>query len=705
VRWPGAPGCAAWDHDRGSWCSGLLLRRAPKTLGPGTLVRFRLEGKALLPKPGGGGRVRRGAGALVSPRCRTSAVGRAGHFPISLNTAHDLGLLCATLPAAQPTTAGLPQLPVTRASYNWRGQPVQTIETVVDADGSTSTRTSHVRYDMAGRTTRSWVSGGKGQTLPATETVYDQISGAPVETRSLNGDGTVSARVTRRYDAIGRLVGYTDAGDNTATASYDLRGHVVRVDDGKGVKTLTYDPLTGLPAQLVDSQAGTFTAEAYDADGNLTRSSAPGGILASTAYDPGGAAKTLSYWRDTGTCPAGPTAGGGDPCALLDFAVGESVHGQWITDTSELAARTYHYDPAGRLVRTNDLHPDAGCTVRDYTLDANTNRTRLQRFAPGVGGVCQTSTPALTLVHTYDAADRIGGGHHYDAFGRTITIPDAAAGGQTLTASYYVNDLVASLTQGEATQVFDLDPTGRIRRKTSTGAGLDRYAYAGDTDIPVWTDNNAIITRYITGIDGLLSATHTTGQGTKIQFANIHGDLVASLTPGQLELALAPATDEFGAPLPDPTSPSTDRYNWLGVHQRETILPSGMILMGARVYNPHTARFLQVDPVTGGSDNPYEYARGDSVNNLDLDGRCSWRARYKKCMDSYKRVNNAAKFLMSVSLTGLITTLVLTVSRKFLNYVSKNQRIAAALKGGNIYARQFNALKGSTEGSMGSACG
>jgi RHS repeat-associated protein len=46
----------------------------------------------------------------------------------------------------------------------------------------------------------------------------------------------------------------------------------------------------------------------------------------------------------------------------------------------------------------------------------------------------------------------------------------------------------------------------------------------------------------------------------------------------------------------------------------------GIVLMGARLYNPDTGRFLQVDPVFGGSANAYDYVDQDPVNASDLAG-------------------------------------------------------------------------------------
>ena len=53
----------------------------------------------------------------------------------------------------------------------------------------------------------------------------------------------------------------------------------------------------------------------------------------------------------------------------------------------------------------------------------------------------------------------------------------------------------------------------------------------------------------------------------------------------------------------------------------ETSFTSAPIQMGARVYLPSVGRFLQMDPVEGGTDNNYAYPN-DPVGDFDLSGQC-----------------------------------------------------------------------------------
>ena len=53
----------------------------------------------------------------------------------------------------------------------------------------------------------------------------------------------------------------------------------------------------------------------------------------------------------------------------------------------------------------------------------------------------------------------------------------------------------------------------------------------------------------------------------------------------------------------------------------ETAGANTVVLMGARLYDSVTGRFLQVDPVPGGSANAYDYVSQDPENANDLNGR------------------------------------------------------------------------------------
>ena len=58
------------------------------------------------------------------------------------------------------------------------------------------------------------------------------------------------------------------------------------------------------------------------------------------------------------------------------------------------------------------------------------------------------------------------------------------------------------------------------------------------------------------------------------------------------------------------------------------------------------SRFLQVDPVEGGSANDYEYAMGDPINKFDLDGKCVqfWQKRCRGKKSSWSRSGDALKW-------------------------------------------------------------
>ncbi|MCA2223093.1 RHS repeat-associated core domain-containing protein [Nonomuraea aurantiaca] len=520
------------------------------------------------------------------------------------------GLACRRAPVSQPT--GKP-LPVATIAYGYYGDATSTVEAV-----GTTVRTATTTYDTAGRLSKT-----KVEVTPASE------GGTPVSQSTISYDPATGLRtgvtagtltLTNGYDNFGRLAATTDADGNATTIGYTLDGQLASTIDAKGSTTYTYDGTDaagraerrGLPTAITAERVGTFTA-AYTGDSKLAVQGYPNGLTATHGYDSAGFHSSVVYAK--GSTP------------WLAYHDASDISGKVVQSDENLGStQRYTYDGAGRLTKSMDA-TNSSCTTRQYKLDLNSNRTSLDAFPGDAGGDCSTSTTPVTKASSFDTADRIiNTGYVYDTFGRTTMVPAAdVTGGANLTIGYHANDMVASLTQSGTTKTYGLDPRGRIRTintATQTGSfGTIVNHYTGGSDSPSWiVEADGNWTRNITAFASL-AAVERSGGGAQLTLTNLHGDVVATCDNN----ANAGVSAYFGYTEYGPRktgSSDPGRYGWLGLHQRSSgDSLAGLILMGARLYNPTTGRFLQTDPVMGGSDNPYEYASQDPINNLDLDGQ------------------------------------------------------------------------------------
>jgi RHS repeat-associated protein len=517
------------------------------------------------------------------------------------------GLPCEILPAAQPGTAGQPQLLVRKfTAYSWLGQPTEVVES--PGGGSENVRKSISTYDGAGRPLTQKIEGG-GTAVPKTETVYNSTTGAPTIQRFKCEPSPCAddQATTATYDALGRVKEYEDADGNVAKTTFDLDGRPVTITDGKGSQTMIYDATSGLPVKLEDSAAGTFTA-AYDADGNMTERTLPDGLTAKTTYNETGESVHLTYTKAS-SC--------GASCTWFDEGIERSIYGQDLSQTGTLANYLYTYDKAGRLTSAAETPTGGGCTTRSYSFDVDSNRKSLITRSPGVGGACSWSG-GTTQSYKYDAADRLEG-PTYDSWGRITTLPAEFAGGKALTTSYFSTDMVAEQMQNGITNTFQLDGALRQRQRVQAGGleGVEVFHYDGGSDSPAWTQRGSIWTRSVTGINGELCGVQE-NSGTTLRLTNLHGDVFASASLSSTVTSLTATFryDEFGNPMVG----DAGRYGWLGGSQRRTELTSGVIQMGARSYVPSIGRFISTDPVAGGSASAYDYANADPVNGMDPEG-------------------------------------------------------------------------------------
>jgi RHS repeat-associated protein len=530
-------------------------------------------------------------------------------------------LPCETRPAAQPGTSGLPELPWTKYTYNALSEPEKTIETV----GST-TRTKTDSYDAAGRLKTSAVSSIVGTALPIVTDEYNSETGALEKQCANEGKPCTEGKpktITSITNKLGQLESYTDAAEteNKTAYEYDIDGRINKVKGEKGTEIYKYSETTGVLEELLNEYGTsklTFTAT-YDVEGNMLTEGYPNGMTGKYAYSTVGKPTGLEYKKET-HC----TEEEKEKCKWFKDNVVPSIHGQWIEQASTLSHQTYAYDNAGRLTEVqNTPTTSKNCTVRIYAYDEDSNRVSLTTRQPGTEGKCATEG-GQGQGYTYDTADRLNEPSiTYNTFGDITALPAQDSEDPELTSAYYADDQIQSQKQNKQTISYTLDPAGRTLEADATGEPVSANIlshFTGPSNTPAWTINTSTKAwkRNITGIGGSLIAIQNEGANPVLQLTNLHGDVIAtaSISETATELTSKADTSEFGVP----TVSNPEKYAWLGAMGLPTELPSGVIAMGARSYVPQLGRFLQPDPIPGGSANAYSYTFGDPVNTNDPSG-------------------------------------------------------------------------------------
>lgn len=517
------------------------------------------------------------------------------------------GELCRIYPTAAPSSG--PALPSTKVTgYDYWLAPTTTLET-----SGAATRTSEVKYDVAGRAVweKTSTSGVAGSV--ATEAIFTQYNATTglvdaVGIANAMNTGIGGAKDSYTYDLWGKETSYTNQLGEKTTTSYDTHARIISIADPKGTTTFDYDKtdangkterrgeVTTQTVTRTGADVLTYTA-AYDPSGAMTTEKLPGGITVTHLVDEAGEEVGLAYAGQL-TDPDTGTETTGD---WIAWSQTNDVLGRVRTDQTTFASaiattagitpdgetteatggnpldfdHRYTYDKAGHLAKVEDLTgaPLEGSdvspyTVRDYTFTTNGARATLKETIRADGTLTGTATAGIDQTLIYDTVDRLTGGYVHDPLGRQTTLPAAHApnpAGGNITLGYFDNDLPQKVAQNGATTSFTLDVAKRRLVQSSEKAGsvtTTTRHYTDSSDNPGWIDTKkpdgtTETLRYTSSISGDLGASIATDGGVSLMLPNIHDDVVTTIPiPAGTPAATAATTiagwasyTEYGTPI------------------------------------------------------------------------------------------------------------------------------------------------------------
>nr|WP_264085102.1 PA14 domain-containing protein [Kibdelosporangium phytohabitans] len=525
------------------------------------------------------------------------------------------------------------------------GGPALSSETVYDAAGRVVAYRmgdepwSCTWHDSRGRVVKKTYPAYGGK--PARTVVSDYaVGGDPLTQKVTDENGSITTVI----DLLGQEVSYTDANGVTSKSTFDQVGRLVKdTTTVKGVSS-TVDYKWNEASQLTEVKVDgavvakpTYTAAAELAGvvyGNGSR-------LDGITHNGSGKISALK-WRTSASTVVDTVTRSRDNRVIDDVVT---------VDGKAAATYSYTYDAVGRLVGATVPHhtltyrfDSAGGCGPNKAAGQNTNRTASTDSLNGA--------PAVTTTYCYDDADRLlstSGGtalaFAYDSHGNTVKV-----GADTL--GYDAANRHMSTTTPIGTSItYVRDPQDRLTSRAVTGAGdssrngTTRYSYSSKQDTAdLVLDNTGKLLQRIVALPGgvLLTKNYDQAATTNWAYPNVHGDLLftadgSATRTGPIHLYdpfgqnIDPGTGAFTAiPVAGTVAGGMD-FGWLGQHERPVEHLGGQqaIEMGARVYLPVLGRFLQVDPVPGGSANDYDYVDADPVNGLDLAGTFSWKSAVK----------------------------------------------------------------------------
>ncbi|MFC8201655.1 RHS repeat-associated core domain-containing protein [Streptomyces sp. NPDC057298] len=420
-------------------------------------------------------------------------------------------------------------------------------------------------------------------------------------TYTYDGDGNLNRRtddigtVTYDFDPLSRERVRTLQDGSQTVLAYTPAGNVDTYTDPQGVIDYTWDAANNL--KTLKDPAGRTTSYEYDENDFRTDTKYPGGTVQSVTPDNSGRPKTIKTTSPKGTLVSLAYT----YSYVSDTATKDGTKIRTSTDAVTGMKTTYSYDTAGRFGYAKE---EKGTTLNSswqYCYDPAGNLTS-QGTEPGCPrGTTYTYNDASQLTSKNGSATNWS----YDKAGNETagaSTPEGTRTGETWSDF----SQLTSLTVGGKTYAGEYGSTDSSERHRLG----DTYYHPGPIGLAAET-TAGVDTGFVREPAGTLNSMTRDGKayyyltdaiGSVIGLADEAGAKVNTYAYSPRGVTRTTVT----------TEKITQPYRFAGGHQD----PTGLYHLNARYYDPNIGRFTQLDP-SGQEKNPYLYAAGDPVNNID----------------------------------------------------------------------------------------
>jgi RHS repeat-associated protein len=411
-------------------------------------------------------------------------------------------------------------------------------------------------------------------------------------------DGTA---LTSTYDVLGRLVN-----DGVNSYTYDTNLRLSTVTRNNKTITLTYDGFSRISVVDYNDFANNKVQYGYDAAGNITTVTYPGGKTVNYTYDGLNRMKTVVDWNNktinysyradnqplTVTYPNGMTTS-------YSYDLGGRLTGKTTkrSDNTVIAGYTYQLDSLGNITKETRTEPytDQLVTAGDVNYSYNTaNRIQAAGTTAYTFDANGNTTQRGTSTYTWDATDQLATG---DGF------------------TYEYDGMGKRRANGTKRYMIDIMGMGNVLAETNL-AGTPTYYYLHGMGLEARIKPDGTTEYYVSDFRGstvaMVDATNAANITHKYQY------------------------DDFGGVTQQQES-DVNPFRYVGKYG-VMYENDHLYFMRARYYDPTIGRFMSEDPVW--STNLYPYGNNNPIASIDPKGE-SYIDSFKEGWDVFKTFKNA----------------------------------------------------------------